>query len=245
MEQALHVGDFVLVDKWNATNPTRYSVMLFTSPLSRDSVDAPLLVSRCMGMPGDTITVETQGYCLNGQFVPLAPQSLQTWRVDSRWKDHCLKALQTLHLPLRGWKQADDQNYTLQLTPLEAAHLNEEIEHEHAKLALAGPAVSYSVVLPRKGRAYRLDSYSLLFCQDAIMQESGGEAKFKDGKLFLEGKETTFFFFQQDYYWLLSDNPEAAVDSRYLGIIPEDHLIGQARFCWWSKDKNRMFTQVN
>lgn len=245
MEQALYSGDFVLVDKWKAMKPGRNRVVLFTSPLSRDSVRSPLLVSRCMGMPGDTIEVEAEGYILNGEKVPLAPQSLQTWRMDNHWKDQGLKALQTLHVPLREWKQTQDEGYTLQLTPLEATRINQEIEHEKGKLQLYGPAISYKVILPRQGRAYRLDEYSLLFCQDAILQETDGQAKFRNGKLYLDGRETSFFFFQQDYYWLLSDNPEAAVDSRYLGIIPADHLIGQVWFCWLSSDKNRIFTRIN
>lgn len=243
MEEALHEGDFVLVNKWGGKKPGRNRVVLFTSPLSRDSVHSPLLVSRCMGMPGDTIEVDAEGYTLNGQKMPLAPQSLQTWLVDSRWKDDCLKTLQILHIPLREWKQADG-GYTLRLTPLETARINQEIEQDKGKLRLYGPAVSYKVVLPQRGRAYRLDEYSLLFCQDAIAQETGGQAKFREGKLYLDGKETSFFFFGQDYYWLLSDNPEAAVDSRYLGIIPADHLIGNVWYCWFSSDRNRMFTRV-
>lgn len=243
MEEALHKGDFVLVNKWGRKEPGRNRVVLFTSPLFRDSVHSPLFVSRCMGLPGDTIEVEAEGYILNGRKVPLAPQSLQTWWVDSRWKDDCLKALQKLHILLREWKQADG-GYTLRLTPFETARVNQEIEHENRKLQLCGPPVPYKVVLPKRGRAYRLDEYSLLFCRDAILRETGGQAKFRDGKLYLDGKETSFFFFRQDYYWLLSDNPEAAVDSRYLGIIPADHLTGNVWFCWFSQDRNRMFTRV-
>jgi signal peptidase I len=108
-----------------------------------------------------------------------------------------------------------------------------------------GQAVSRKLVLPRQGRAYRLDEYSLLFCRDAILQETGGQAKFRNGKLYMDGRETSFFFFAQDYYWLLSDNSEAAVDSRYLGIIPADHLVGVVFFCWFSTDRNRMFTQIH
>ncbi len=40
------------------------------------------------------------------------------------------------------------------------------------------------------------------------------------GKLFLDGRETDFFFFNQDYYWMLSDNANEAVDSRHLRIHP-------------------------
>ena len=52
MEEALHKGDYILVNKIPGKNkPVRGKVVLFTSPLSRDSADAPLFISRCIGMP--------------------------------------------------------------------------------------------------------------------------------------------------------------------------------------------------
>ena len=53
MNESLYRGDYVLVDKWlSSGNPGRNRVVLFTSPLLRDSVARPLFVSRCIGMPG-------------------------------------------------------------------------------------------------------------------------------------------------------------------------------------------------
>ena len=66
MEEALHKGDYILVNKIPGKNkPVRGKVVLFTSPLSRDSADAPLFISRCIGMPGDTIRVSMDGYTIN------------------------------------------------------------------------------------------------------------------------------------------------------------------------------------
>lgn len=71
MEEALHKGDYILVNKIPGKNkPVRGKVVLFTSPLSRDSADAPLFISRCIGMPGDTIRVSMDGYTINGQKIP-------------------------------------------------------------------------------------------------------------------------------------------------------------------------------
>jgi len=243
MEEALHKGDYVLVNKLPVKgNPGRNRTVLFYSPLSRDSLHSPLLVGRCLGMPGDTLIVDTDGYILNNKRIPLAPQSLQTWLVSDRFKDICLTVLQTLHIPLREWTSIPP-GYTLRLTPLEVAQINQEVSSDI--LQLVNPAQPYQIILPQKGRAYRLDEFSLPFCKEAILSETGGSARFKDNKLYLDGKETSFFFFGQDYYWLLSDNPEEAVDSRYLGIIPADHLVGNVWFCWYSNDKNKIFTKVN
>ncbi len=77
MEEALHKGDYILVNKIPGKNkPVRGKVVLFTSPLSRDSADAPLFISRCIGMPGDTIRVSMDGYTINGHKIPRSPRSL-------------------------------------------------------------------------------------------------------------------------------------------------------------------------
>ncbi len=78
-----------------------------------------------------------------------------------------------------------------------------------------------------------------------IDERCAAAAVFRDGKLYLDGRETTFFFFGQDYYWMLSDNVNESVDSRHLGFIPHDHIIGNAWLCWFSRDKQRIFKPVN
>ena len=80
----------------------------------------------------------------------------------------------------------------------------------------------YKLVVPRKGRAYRLDEAALVACKEAILAEAGRKGCFRDGKLYLDGRETAFFFFEQDYYWMLSDNVNESVDSRHLGFVPRD-----------------------
>jgi signal peptidase I len=44
---------------------------------------------------------------------------------------------------------------------------------------------------------------------------------------------------------MLSDNVNEAIDSRHLGFIPHDHIIGNAWFCWFSQDKEHFFKPVN
>lgn len=164
MEPALHRGDYILVNRLPiGNNPARGRVVLFTSPLPKDSVSSPLFLSRCVGMPGDTVRIADGGY---------------------------------------------------------------------------------ELVIPRKGRAYRLDDISLMVCREAIRAEVGSKAVFRDGRLFLDGRETAFFFFDRDYYWMLSDNADDAVDSRHLGLVPRSHIIGNAFLCWMSPDRSRIFKLI-
>jgi len=196
-----------------------------------------------MGMPGDTIEVDEDGYTINGKLIPLPPSALYTYLIPENMKDNCRRLLEHLRIPIREWKK-EDEGYTVRLTSFEAYQLCEEIGIKPEALAKYEPATHYKLIVPRKGRAYRLNEMSLPLCEDAIRKETQGRAKFRDGKLFLDGRETSFFFFKEDYYWMLSDNAKEAVDSRHLGFIPKNHIIGNAWFCWYSKDRGRFFKYI-
>lgn len=244
MAEAMVPGDYILVNKWSSEdNPGRNRAVLFSSPLLRDSVYAPLLVARCLGMPGDTVEVNERGYAVNGNAIPFAPQSIHTYLLTERYRKECLNTMQTLQIPLREWT-ADSLGHTLRLTSFEAWQLREELNKTEDPLPLYDLSARYRLVVPRAGRAYRLDEITLTACKEAIRREAGEKARFHDNKLYLDGRETSFFFFEQDYYWVLADNARDGIDSRHLGFIPADHIVGNAWLCWYSRERERIFKRV-
>lgn len=245
MEEALHEGDYILVNKLAVKeNPGRNRVVLFISPLLRDTVHKPLLLSRCIGMPGDTIQVNKDGYRVNGKQYPRSPRALTTYFVATNVKDDFIHMLDKLDIPRRDLAN-EPFGITLRLTTFEEYQLREELPETVNNRFISEQTGSYALIVPRKERAYRLDAASLTACQEAILAETDGQAVFKNGTLYLDGRETNFFFFKQDYYWVLSDNTNEAIDSRHLGFVPADHIIGNAWFCWFSPDKQRIFKPVN
>lgn len=245
MGESLHPGDYVLVNKLPLKgNPGRNRVVLFTSPLLKDSASQPLFLSRCIGMPGDTILISGEGYEVNGKRLPHSPQSLNTYFITQEGITDFLKALQKLDIPVRDRKE-ELFGLSLSLTTFEEYQLREELTDEQNIHFIRSQSAPYKLVVPRKGRAYRLDKTTITACKEAILAEEGDKAQFRDGKLYLDGRETTFFFFDQDYYWMLSDNVNESVDSRHLGFIPRDHIIGNVWFCWFSPDKQRILKPVD
>ena len=120
METTLHKGDFVLVNKFPFGNkPERRDIVLFTSPLRKDSLAAPLLISRCIGIAGDTIRVNANGYRINGEEYPHSPNTLNTYFMPNEGKAILMASVKKLHIPLRDFKEERD-GFTLALTILGA-----------------------------------------------------------------------------------------------------------------------------
>ena len=154
MEEALHKGDYILVNKIPGKNkPVRGKVVLFTSPLSRDSADAPLFISRCIGMPGDTIRVSMDGYTINGQKIPRSPRSLCSYFITLSAKETFLETLEKLDIPLRDFRQ-ESFGCMLSLTAFEEYQLREELPDAINRHFIGEQMQEYMLIVPRKDRAY-------------------------------------------------------------------------------------------
>jgi len=54
----------------------------------------------------------------------------------------------------------------------------------------------------------------------------------------IEGKTLQHYTFQQNYYFMVGDSRHNSIDSRYWGLVPEDHIVGKAWFTWLSLNPN-------
>ena len=245
MAEALKAGDYIIVNKLpKSPAERRGEVVLFRSPLRKDSLDRPLFLGRIWGVPGDTVVVKSDGYAINGQEMPHAPQALSRYFVTADIKETLWHQMEQLGIPVRELRE-ESFGCTISLTTFEEYQLRSELPSSVSGHLVAEQTAPYGLIVPRKGRAYRLDATALICCREIIEQESEGKAQFKEGKLFLDGRETSFFIFQQDYFWILADNSQEGIDSRHLGLIPADQVIGHAWFCWYSKDKQRRFKWIH
>lgn len=92
------------------------------------------------------------------------------------------------------------------------------------------------VYIPGEGEIIRLDSVNIYLYRNLIEYETGGQISFSDSRCYLDGKTYPYHTFKQNYYFMAGDYAIDSQDSRYWGLLPEDHIVGKATYVWRSVD---------
>ncbi|MGV9012505.1 MAG: S26 family signal peptidase [Flavobacteriales bacterium] len=90
--------------------------------------------------------------------------------------------------------------------------------------------------IPKAGATITLTELNLPLYRRAISVYEHNVLEVKDGAIWINGKQTGTYTFQQDYYWMMGDNRHRSQDSRFWGFVPYDHVVGKAVLVWLTAD---------
>lgn len=93
--------------------------------------------------------------------------------------------------------------------------------------------------IPKKGVTLKLNMFNLPVYERCICNYERNDLQVRDGKIFINGKQTDSYTFKMDYYWMMGDNRDNSLDSRYWGFVPEDHIVGTPMFVIISFDEDK------
>jgi signal peptidase I len=93
------------------------------------------------------------------------------------------------------------------------------------------------MVVPKKGDVIGINRQTVKYWGMIINREYGRMVVSTEGSVVtIEGTPVKNYTFRKNYFFVLGDNRENSLDSRYWGFVPEDALIGKAAFVYWSWD---------
>ena len=229
-------------------------------------------VKRCVGIPGDSLSIKEGIVYVNGTILPMPerskPQYSYMVTTDGTGFDPSYLSSE-LNITDGVYQNTENTFYFRALTEESANRLKlnptvksvvRNVSHEPEaaifpyntkwNLDNFGP-----VYIPKKGVTVALNIQSLPFYKKIISEYEKNELKVIGNEIRINGKITTSYTFKQNYYWMMGDNRHNSLDARYFGYTPEDHIVGKPVFIWMSLDPNgkglnkirwdRMFTTVS
>ena len=97
------------------------------------------------------------------------------------------------------------------------------------------------IVIPAKGDTIKITPENFELVQSIVVMDFGERALIPEGTIVtLAGEAISEYVLKQDHYFVLGDNSEVSMDSRYFGFITDNMIIGKAMFIYWSYNSNKI-----